>query len=141
RRVGGQLHRRHLAPPHFRQPGLQGRRRRLATMAEHTSARTALRSRAGTVPALARCSALERVRRRHGSRARGADDDVVQCLVTSSSVSLWARAPAATLDRRCSTKLVPGIGTTTGERRSSQASATWAPVAAWSYAGRSHFER
>jgi hypothetical protein len=60
-------------------------------MAEHTSARTALRSRAGTVPALARCSALERVRRRHGSRARGADDDGVQCLVAPSSVSLWAR--------------------------------------------------
>src|SRR5450631_540444 len=49
--------------------------------------------------------------------------------VTSLSASLWARAPAATLDRRCSTELVPGMATTTGERRSSQASAIWAPVA------------
>jgi hypothetical protein len=41
RRVRGPQHRRQLAASHLRQPGLQGRRRRLAATAEHTSARRA----------------------------------------------------------------------------------------------------
>ena len=51
--------------------------------------------------------------------------------IASRSSSLSVSSAAATFSSRCSTDEVPGIGSITGERASSQASATWPGVASW----------
>ena len=43
-------------------------------------------------------------------------------------------SPAAMFSSRCATDFVPGIGTIAGERRSSQARASWPGVAPYSLA-------